>query len=251
MAQEQDEQKKVLVLSDNIWICVQFQRIISALNLPAVFSFAYSPINKTAPATFKKSGILANPVDVKTQTEYLISNFDVIISAHCKQVFPSRLVQNVKCINIHPGLNPYNRGWFPQVFSILNKMPLGATIHEIDEELDHGPIICQQEVPLYIWDTSLTAYERVQMAEVELLEKWLPNIISGNYNTYIPKTEGNINLKKDFNTLLAIDMDQFQRVGQTIDLLRALTHGGYKNAYFTDPETGKKIFVQITLQRED
>ena len=129
-------------------------------------------------------------------------------------------------------------------------MPLGATIHEIDEELDHGAIICQKEVPVYAWDTSFSAYERVQQAEVELLNEWLPQLISGDYKTFKPEKEGNVNQKKDFNTLCKLVLQQQQSIGETIDLLRAMSHGDFKNAYFIDPCTEKKVWVKISLNEE-
>lgn len=112
----------------------------------------------------------------------LSKTYDLIISLHCYQRFPSFLVQKVECINIHPGLNPYNRGWYPHVFSIVNKLPLGATIHEIDEDIDHGAIIAQHEVSLYSWDTSLTAYDRVVEAELSLIKENLIRLVWGDMN---------------------------------------------------------------------
>lgn len=250
MVQNPDNAKRTLVLSDNVWLSTQIQQLL--VNLPEYgsFEFAFSPQNKTAAELFNQTGIKAQALAVNDNIEYLIARFDVIISAHCKQLFPAKLVKSVRCINIHPGLNPHNRGWYPQVFSILNKLPLGATIHEIDEELDHGPIICQKEVPVYAWDTSLSAYERVQDAEMELLREWLPRIIAGDYQTYRPQTEGNLNLKKDFNALCELDLNRTQKIGDTLNLLRALTHGEYKNAYFVDENTGKKIFVALSFTEE-
>ena len=43
---------------------------------------------------------------------------------------------------------------FQQVFSILNKLPVGVTIHEMDEQLDHGIIIVQKEINIFSWETS-------------------------------------------------------------------------------------------------
>ena len=190
-------------------------------------------------------------IKVKTEWSSLVSNYELIISLHCKQLFPAELVQALKCINVHPGLNPYNRGWFPQVFSILNGLPTGATIHEIDEELDHGNIIAQQEVGNNVWDTSIDIYNRVLQQELKLLDAYLPQILEDNYKTFEPNEEGNLNLKKDFNTLCELDIERVQRVGDTIDQLRALTHGEYQNAYFFDPKTGKKVYVSIRLETKE
>lgn len=232
--------KKTLVITDNFFILEHFKRIMNAINLDAEYRCSLnSPLKE-----------ILHPIIVKDNISSIIDNYNLIFSAHCKQLFPKEIVHAIRCINIHPGLNPHNRGWYPQVFSILNKLPLGATIHEMDEELDHGAIICQQEVPVYAWDTSLSAYERVQQAEIELLKEWLPQLISGDYKTYAPEKEGNVNLKKDFNALCELDLQQQQSIGDTIDVLRAMSHGNYNNAYFIDPSTGRKVWVSISLNAE-
>lgn len=193
---------------------------------------------------------IVKSIDVKNDFDEIINRYDLVISAHCKQIFPKELVEGCKCINIHPGYNPYNRGWYPQVFSILNNLPLGATIHEIDEQLDHGNIIDQLRVGLDNYDTSLTAYNKVQDAEFVLLEKNFESIVNGTYDTFSPDSEGNINLKKDYNSLLEIDLDESMTMGRAIDKLRALTHPPYENAYFIDKATGKKIFIRIEMHPE-
>lgn len=229
--------KKILVITDNLFILDQFRRIMEAFHVDAVYRCSpNSPLMK-----------IIQPIIVKDNISSITDNYNLIFSAHCKQIFPKEIVHAIRCINIHPGLNPYNRGWFPQVFSILNKMPLGATIHEMDEELDHGAIIFQKEVPVYVWDTSLSAYERVQRAEIELLEESLPKLISGNYKTIKPENEGNVNLKRDFNDLCQLDLQQQQSIGETIDLLRALSHGEYKNAYFIDTKTEQKVYINLKV----
>lgn len=240
-----------MVISDNIWICSRLCEIIAEGQVPGRFTFAYSYRNPTGAADFGRAGIAARPINVRGEQDWILENFDLVLSAHCKQLFPPGLVKGVRCVNVHPGLNPHNRGWFPQVFSILNGLPLGATLHVIDEELDHGPIIGAKEVPVFAWDTSLTAYNRVQEAEVELLREWLPRIVAGRVETTVPAEQGNLNLKRDYDALLALDLDTVQPVGKTIDRLRALTHGAYRNAYFIDPATGKKVFVEIRLSPED
>jgi len=174
----------------------------------------------------------------------------LVLSLHCKQLFPAEMVKSIRCINVHPGYNPHNRGWFPQVFSILNNKKAGASIHEIDEQLDHGAIICQQEVQIEKWDTSLTAYLKIQDVEVQLLRENLTAILEGNYKTHVPIEEGNINLKKDFDSLCKIDLEKHVTMSKAIDYLRALTHGNYKNGYFIDENTGKKIYVTISLTPE-
>lgn len=237
----------VLVITDNTYLWREFQMITTDLCLEGVrFDYACSESSlslfggeKNAPAIIK----------VKKDYSEIIRNYELVISMHCKQLFPRKMVEHVRCINVHPGLNPYNRGWFPQVFAILNKLPHGATIHEIDAELDHGRIIAQETVPIYEWDTSLTIYNRVQSSELSLIRANLASIIQNTYQAYAPSIEGNINYKKDYNSLCQLEMDQQLSMRQAIDLLRALTHEPYSNAFFI-AETGEKIFVKIHLEKE-
>lgn len=190
-------------------------------------------------------------VDIRKAHEDIVAKYDLVISAHCKQLFPEPMTQGVKCINIHPGLNPYNRGWYPQVFSIINKMPLGATIHEIDREIDHGNIIDQIEVAVNSYDTSMDAYDRVILAERVLLERSIENILEDNYMSHKPISEGNLNLRKDFDALCEINLNQQATYGEVIDRLRALTHGDFENAYFYDDKLQKNISVSIKLKVKD
>lgn len=240
---------RILIISDNPILVGSLCELITEHQYGSdQFEFRCTKGSETAIDAVLTQPI--QPIVVKEEWEELADNFDLIISLHCKQLFPADLVNRVRCVNVHPGLNPFNRGWFPQVFSILNGLPTGATIHEIDEELDHGKIIAQTEVPNYAWDTSIDIYNRVLKAEVELLKTHLPKIISGDYTAYAPEQEGNVNLKKDFNALCELDLSKKQSIGKTIDLLRALTHGQYKNAFFIDPQTGKKVHISISCEVE-
>lgn len=242
--------KKILVITDNEFLLKEFLLLISKKELTNFkFTFRYSFNNKNS-IKLKNAKNDITPINVSKEVDQIIKQFTLVISLHCKQIFPSELVNKISCVNVHPGYNPYNRGWFPQVFSILNKLPFGATIHEIDEKLDHGKIICQKMVPLFLHDTSESAYNRVLKAEIELLEEYLEIIINGNYTPKIPIYEGNLNLKKDFQALCEINLEEKATYGQVIDRLRALTHGDYNNAYFID-DRGNKVYIKIKLVKEN
>ena len=57
-------------------------------------------------------------------------------------------------------------------------------------------------------------------------------------------------LKKDFNELLELDLNEQISIGDFINRLRALTHGNYDNAYFIDSKTNKKVFIGVRLKSE-
>jgi methionyl-tRNA formyltransferase len=187
---------------------------------------------------------------ISEHAEEIASNYDLVVSYHCRQLFPSEVVHRVRCVNIHPGFNPYNRGWYPGVFSIANGLPAGATIHEIDEKIDNGPIIAQKQINILPEDTSGTVYPKIIQAEYDLLDEWFLKIINGDYQTVLPKEKGNINYKKDYYSLQKLDLDEKLTMRQCIDRLRALTHPPFQNAYFIDESTGDRIFASINLNRK-
>lgn len=176
----------------------------------------------------------------------VLHDYDVGFSIHSKQIFPSDLVSAVRCINIHPGYNPQNRGWYPQVFSLINGKQAGATIHIMDEKIDHGPILFQEKVSVESFDTSKDIYERVLDCEIRLFSQNFDYLISPDCKGFEVKEEGNYNSIQDFKNLCEIDLAEVTTYKQAIDKLRALTHPPYENAYFRD-ESGKRIFISLRL----
>ena len=235
---------KICVFTDNAYIYEGFTVLLPRFP-EHTFDFFYSPWN----AAFSPRENF-RPLRLQTQGRGFYDSYDLFLSLHSKQLFPDALVETRPCFNVHPGLNPHNRGWFPQVFSILNGLPCGVTIHKMDAQLDHGPIAWQEEVPQYPWDTSKDIYDRILAKELELLDRHLGDLLTGSYTLTPMEGEGNINYKADFDALCQIDRNEPATYGAVIDRLRALTHAPYENAWFLD-EDGKKVYVGITLRKED
>ena len=239
----------VCVITDNLYIFEHFQGLSAKKPQGASFEFFYAPWNKDFKARFGENGAI-RPLRLRDQDEGFFSRYDLFISLHCKQLFPDALVNNHLCINVHPGYNPYNRGWFPQVFGIMNHLPIGVTIHKMDTELDHGPILWQKRLELRSDDTSREVYERILATEMELMEAHLEDLLTGNYTLTPMASEGNLNTRQDFEALREIDPDKPATYGEVLDFLRAMTHAPYKNAYYLD-EDGKKVYVRIELEKEE
>lgn len=241
--------KKILIISDNVHVCKKVFEIITEKKILNRFTFSISPISKKENFIFLQNiDLLVLNLKNKDDIEFIKTNFDLVFSVHCHQIFPVDLVNNIKCINLHPGYNPITRGWFPQVFSIIHKLPVGATIHEIDSEIDHGGIITRALVHKETFDTSKSLYNKIVEKEMELFDTWIEKIINNDYNVILPEEKGNLYFKKDYNRLLELDLNEMISIGDFIDRLRALTYEGFDNAYFLDPETGRRIYVEIKLK---
>jgi phosphoribosylglycinamide formyltransferase-1 len=80
-----------------------------------------------------------------------------------------------RTINVHPALVPAfcGQGWYGhRVHEAVIESGVklsGATVHFVDAEYDHGPIILQEGVPVLDGDTAETLAARVQEAERRLV----------------------------------------------------------------------------------
>jgi len=93
----------------------------------------------------------------------ILAGFMRVLKAPMLQAFPRRI------INIHPSLLPKFPGLsaWTQALEAGEKVT-GCTVHFVDEQIDHGAIIAQREVPILPGDTAETLHARIQAAEREL-----------------------------------------------------------------------------------
>jgi len=77
-----------------------------------------------------------------------IKKFNLIISFGYKEIINSEIIKKIKrpIINLHIGYLPFNRGYHPNLWAFLENTPSGVTIHEVDNGLDTGDIICQKKI---------------------------------------------------------------------------------------------------------
>jgi len=92
-----------------------------------------------------------------------LAGFDRLVSRVLLDAFPQRV------INIHPALLPSFKGLHAQRDALEYGVKLaGATVHLVDEETDHGPIVVQGAVVVRPDDTEETLRERILAIEHEI-----------------------------------------------------------------------------------
>ena len=92
-----------------------------------------------------------------------LAGFMRVLKAPMLNAFPRRIV------NIHPSLLPKFPGleaWRQALEA--GETLTGCTVHYVDEEIDHGAVIAQREVPILADDTPERLHARIQIAEHEL-----------------------------------------------------------------------------------
>jgi methionyl-tRNA formyltransferase len=150
------------------------------------------------------------------------------------------------CLNLHPALLPYNRGSYPNIWSIIDRTPAGVTLHYIDAGVDTGDIVAQREVAVEAVDTGETLYRKLERACVEVFKEAWPAIRMGRSSRQEqPSREGSEHRMGDMWAIDEIDLDREYTARDLINILRARTFPPHSGAYFIDK--GDKIYMELKL----
>lgn len=105
-----------------------------------------------------------------------LAGFMRILSPVLTRAFPDRI------LNIHPSLLPAFPGIRAHHQALDRGVKIsGATVHLVDEYLDHGPILLQESVPVEDDDTPDTLADRVRVVEHRLLPEAVRRLRRGGY----------------------------------------------------------------------
>ncbi len=129
---------------------------------------------------------------------------DLYIVAAYGKIIPKDILDLPKlgALNIHPSLLPHRRGPSPIQYTILNgDTETGVTIIKMDELMDHGPILAQQELEFSIYNLQFTKttyknlHDELAKLGAELLIETLPKWITGEIKS-IPQNEAQATYSK-------------------------------------------------------
>ncbi|HVM12011.1 MAG TPA: phosphoribosylglycinamide formyltransferase [Actinomycetota bacterium] len=95
-----------------------------------------------------------------------LAGFMRILSAPVVRAFERRM------LNVHPSLLPA----FPGAHAVRDALAwgvkvTGVTVHLVDEEVDHGPIVLQEAVPVAAEDDERSLHARIQQVEHRLFPR--------------------------------------------------------------------------------
>jgi phosphoribosylglycinamide formyltransferase-1 len=92
-----------------------------------------------------------------------MAGFGTVMSQSVHDAFPHRI------LNTHPALLPAFPGWHGVCDALAAGVSeSGCTVHLATLEMDAGPILAQQVVPVLADDTEATLHERIKVAERSL-----------------------------------------------------------------------------------
>jgi len=103
----------------------------------------------------------------------VMAGFGTIIPA-VAGAYPGRV------LNTHPALLPAFPGWHSVKDALDYGVKVtGVTVHIATEEVDAGPILAQEAVPVLAGDTEETLHERIKRVERRLYPETIRQVIEG------------------------------------------------------------------------
>jgi len=173
---------------------------------------------------------------------------DLIILAWWPYKIKSPLLEMPKMgfLNTHPSYLPYCKGKNPNFWSIVSGEPFGASLHLINENLDSGPIVCQEEIP-YTWeDTGESLYKKSIDLICKLLRNNKENILNLTFTLKQQSpNKGSFHWAKEIDEKSLIVLDREYKAKDILNLLRARTFKPYPAAYFYDNDEMFEVRVEI------
>lgn len=117
------------------------------------------------------SGRSSSEYDLTTLGRLRDDDVDIVCLAGFMRILTPPLVRAFegRMLNVHPSLLPA----FPGAHAVRDALNwgakvTGATVHLVDEEVDHGPIVLQEPVPVRDGDDEATLHARIQEVEHRL-----------------------------------------------------------------------------------
>lgn len=206
-------------------------RIVGAAGVPEEYVFDGSTLRQ--PEVIEK----IRGLDVTMGLSVL---FDYILRPELLSVFPRGV------LNLHPSYLPYNRGQYPNVWSIVEGTPAGVSLHHIDEGIDTGAIVARRQVPIEPIDTGETLYRKLENEGLALLQDTWVSILDDETDEIAQSPdEGTAHRRCDVEQIDAIDLDREYRAGELIDILRARTFPPHSGAWFE--HEGRRVYMRLSL----
>jgi len=183
-----------------------FQGIIeSSAQCIAVITQPDQPVGrlkKIEPTPVKQAALELNipvyqPLDIRThEWSEKIRELapDLMVVVAFGQIIPKSILDIPRycCINVHPSLLPRHRGPAPLQETLLSgDTETGVTIMQMDEKMDHGPILTQVHIPLAPDETLASLRKKTTASGVPLLLKTIQDIQKGTAHP-IPQDDSRV-----------------------------------------------------------
>lgn len=136
--------------------------------------------------------ILGEPRVTLSTLEQMYAIEDLIfISTEYDRILRPHLFKTKYLYNIHFSLLPAYKGVYPSVWPILNgEEYAGVTLHKMDQGIDTGDIIAQEQFKLSNRETSFSLYTRLIAEGAKLVVKHIDKLVSNHFKAHTQQAKG-------------------------------------------------------------
>jgi phosphoribosylglycinamide formyltransferase-1 len=128
-------------------------------------------------ATFDRTAYTAGLIDVLQAhgiDVVVMAGFGTVLAEPAHTAYPGRI------LNTHPALLPAFPGWHAVEDALAAGVAeTGTTVHVATLEMDAGPILAQQAVPIRAGDTAESLHERIKEVERTLYPATIRRFVDG------------------------------------------------------------------------
>lgn len=121
------------------------------------------------------STAIADAIEATGAQWVVLAGFMRVLSGEAVERFGGRIV------NVHPSLLPAFRGSRAVQQALeAGVVETGATVHVVTADVDAGPILAQETVPVLPGDDVASLHARIQEVEHRLLPRVMADLVSGH-----------------------------------------------------------------------
>jgi len=174
-------------------------------------------------------------------------DWDVFIVAAYSFLMPDWVLKIPQhgVLNVHPSLLPKLRGPSPVRTAIRDdlKDEVGVSIIELDEQVDHGPIVAQARIELPVWPEKGHVLDEILFREggrllVEVLPKWIHGEIKPEEQKHEEATMSHKFIKAEGEIKLGDNPYK--------NYLKFCAHDGWPGTFFFQDCNGRRMRVKVT-----
>jgi methionyl-tRNA formyltransferase len=158
---------------------------------------------------------------------------EVFISVLYAHLVSEQFIEGRRCYNFHPGILPQYRGAGAFSWSIINGDKVcGVTLHELETDIDSGPILGVETFPIEAWDDAESLFRKGMDAIYKQFADWFVHLACNDER--MPRTpqdpaQARIYYRKDLKKQQ--DLTRF---------VRAFSFEGKESAYYIN-RAGERV----------
>lgn len=116
---------------------------------------------------------LADALSARDVDLVAMAGFGTVLGERVHATYPGRI------LNTHPSLLPAFPGWHAVADALGAGVHMtGCTVHLAIAEVDAGPVLAQEEVPVHPGDTEETLHERIKQVERRLYPETILRVLA-------------------------------------------------------------------------